>query len=168
MTPTRPACRPDQEPIAVPGDPGYTGSGTTCALNNPCSATPGPCDTNATCANPSTGNFTCTCKTGYSTTNGGLTCTANNSCNTSNGGCDANATCMSSGPGTNTCACKSGYTGSAMSWTLTSALPHPAPCDPNATCHLGKSSAPASRATPPRITGDLHGGQFMQHEQRRV
>ena len=45
---------------------------------NECSADPGPCDTNAACANSPDGSFTCTCNSGY--TGDGISCTGERHC----------------------------------------------------------------------------------------
>lgn len=137
------------------GDPGFrrcsnvVGGAPSCTTLDLCAIMNGGCDTTpmASCAQTG-GSTTCTCPSGYTTTDAGVTCTDVDECATNNGGCGsvsawtcannpgAPATCTdinectansdnchanatcTNTTGSFTCMCNSGYTGSGVSCAL--------------------------------------------------
>ena len=92
---------------------GYTFSGGTCTVNNPCIAGTDNCSSNATCMATSSTTFTCTCNRGYS--GNGVTCTDVNECAVTPQPCGAGR--CTNVPGTYSCACNTGYRAPATGGT---------------------------------------------------
>ncbi len=119
---------------------GYASDGTTCVLQNECTAGTDDCHPLATCNDPSTapGDFVCTCPGGYSGTgHGPLGCIDNDECALGTDDCDVNATCTNT-PGSWSCACNSGFSGDGRTCADVDECLDPtflAMCDANSTCN---------------------------------
>jgi len=120
--------------------PGYESNGTTCALENECTAGTDDCHVLAACNDPTTamGDFSCTCPTGYSGSgHGGMGCIDDNECALGTDDCDTNATCTNT-PGSWSCACNTGFSGDGRTCADVDECLDPAflaMCDPNSTCN---------------------------------
>jgi hypothetical protein len=87
------------------------GDRLTCATNN------GGCDTTpmATCGEVVFGPNTCTCPSGYNTTDNGVTCNDIDDCVTNNGGCYRLTPCINNPGAPRTCSpCPAGYFGTGL------------------------------------------------------
>ncbi|MBX3275545.1 MAG: DUF4215 domain-containing protein [Sandaracinaceae bacterium] len=120
--------------------PGYDSNGTTCTLEDECSAGLDDCHPVAVCADPTDapGDFTCTCPSGYTGTgHGALGCADVNECALGLDDCHANATCTNT-IGSFTCACNTGYTGNGRACADIDECLDPVffgMCDVNSTCN---------------------------------
>ncbi|MGE0789330.1 MAG: EGF domain-containing protein [Sandaracinaceae bacterium] len=121
---------------------GYGFNGTTCVLQNECTAGTDDCVALATCNDPTTalGDFTCTCPGGYvgNGHSGGTGCVDINECTMGLHDCNINATCTNT-PGSFTCACNGpGWVGDGRTCTDYDECMDPvytSMCDANATCN---------------------------------
>ncbi|MEC7523067.1 MAG: EGF domain-containing protein [Myxococcota bacterium] len=120
---------------------GYGFDGTTCVLQNECTAGTDDCVAIATCSDPTTmaGDFSCTCPAGYLGDGhaGGSGCTDIDECAMGADDCHADATCTNT-PGSFSCACNSGYSGDGRSCSDIDECADPifvAMCDANASCN---------------------------------
>jgi len=118
---------------------GYDFNGTTCALEDECTAGLDDCHPVATCIDPSmrSGDFTCTCPAGYLGDGHGATgCRDIDECRSGADDCDTNAACTNT-PGSFTCTCNDGYAGDGRRCTDIDECADPvtaATCDPSSTC----------------------------------
>ncbi|MEZ4336852.1 MAG: EGF domain-containing protein [Sandaracinaceae bacterium] len=118
---------------------GYSSDGTTCVLQNECTAGTDDCHPLAMCVDPSPamGDFSCTCPSGYvGGGHGAGGCTDVNECAMGLDDCHTNATCTNT-PGSFTCACNTGYSGDGRICLDVNECLDPtflAMCDPNSTC----------------------------------
>jgi len=118
---------------------GYDFNGTTCALEDECTADLDDCHPVATCVDPSmrSGDFTCTCPSGYlGDGHGASGCRDIDECRTGADDCDRNATCTNT-PGSFICSCNDGYEGDGRRCSDIDECADPitaATCDPNSTC----------------------------------
>ncbi len=120
---------------------GYGSNGTTCVLQNECTAGTDDCVALATCFDPTTaaGDFTCTCPSGYVGTGHSATggCTDVDECALGTAGCSGDATCTNL-PGTFMCACNTGYMGDGFTCVDVDECADPvyaSMCSPNAACN---------------------------------
>lgn len=120
--------------------PGYDSDGTTCVLQNECTAGTHDCHPMAVCVDPTTdiGDFNCTCQSGYvGGGHGALGCIDIDECGMDLDDCHADATCTNE-PGSFTCACNSGFTGDGRTCTDIDEcmdLVFLSMCDVNSTCN---------------------------------
>lgn len=121
--------------------PGYASNGTTCVLQNECTAGTDDCHPLAACNDPSSaaGDFTCTCPAPWytGTGHGAAGCADVNECALGTDDCHANATCTNTDGGF-TCACNTGYVGDGRTCVDYDECGDPVytgMCDANASCN---------------------------------